>query len=254
MLIQGNFTRLQASEVAQIVANNFRVTESINFKKSLPVFAKQLPVGVEYFKVRSMLIKDKNSIVKNYYQIGEESLESECLIEILTKVIREPLFNTLRTQEQLGYSVSCSSKKEDNFLGFIITVESQERKNPSWLVDGRIERFLKEFSKTFESMEEEEFEIIKQSIIAQKRSADIDLECEVIRNWIEIRDGKYKFNRNELEIMQMELITKSDVITFFIDHLITPERVRKLSIQVIANAECDNSMLEHGYVHLNVLK
>lgn len=252
ILIEGNFTASQASEITQTVLNNFN-GEGSTFKKIRESNANQIPQGTSYLRVKSLLPNDVNSVIKNYYQIGLATSESESLLELLVKIMREPLFNYIRTQEQLGYSVSCFSKKDENILGFTITVESQEKKNSSWTVDDKIEKFLKYFSKYLQELNENDFETIKRSIISHKRSFEVDLESEVNRNWIEIRDSKYLFERHDIEARQMELLKKDDLVVFFNDHFLS-SRVRKLSIHVVANSDDgSDSLLQHGFLHLDLL-
>lgn len=252
ILIEGNFTKSQAEEITQTVLRNFN-EEGSSFQKIQIVSANQIPVGDSYLRVKSLLPNDINSVIKNYYQIGAASSESECLLELLVKIIREPLFNYIRTKEQLGYAVSSFSKNDENTLGFTITVESQEKKKSSWIVDEKIESFLSDFASHLHEMCEDDFETIKRSIIAHKKSADVDLESEVNRNWIEIRDGKYQFERNDIEARQMELLRKEDLVMFFNDHFM-PGNARKLSVQVVANIDDGaDSLLQHGFLHLDLL-
>lgn len=54
------------------------------------------------------------------YQIGtvdSEDLKTSVLNEILCRLIDEPVFNILRTKEQLGYIVSCETKLSYGTLG-----------------------------------------------------------------------------------------------------------------------------------------
>lgn len=250
LLIQGNFTKSQALEVSQCVIKNFN-NEGSTTKKHKNVSTCEIPIGASYLRVKSLLANDKNSVIKNYYQLGTPSMETECLLELLVKVMREPLFNHIRTQEQLGYAVTCSSKKDDNMLGFTITVETQEKRHSSWVVDAKIESFLKDFLPLLEQMSVDDFTIIKRSIIAQKRSPDADLETEVIRNWGEIRENKFQFERGDIEARQLELLRKDDLVMFFRDHFLSGTE-RKLSVHVVAN-EDSNSLLQHGFVHLDLL-
>lgn len=251
ILIQGNFSKPQALDLTQNILNNIN-QKSVTAKKLNNLQTYQIPAGATYLRVKSLLPNDKNSMIKNYYQIGKASTESECLLELLVKVMREPLFNSIRTNQQLGYSVSCSSKNDNNVLGFTITVESQEKRNSSWTVDDKIESFLQSFSVILEQMEESEFETMKKSVLLHKRSPDTDLEKEVNRNWNEIKESKYQFTRNEIEAQQLELLRKSDLTIFFKDHF-QSDTIRKLSVQVIANADDDVSLLQHGYLHLDFL-
>jgi secreted Zn-dependent insulinase-like peptidase len=254
VLIQGNFIESEALKINETIINNLQLTCTSQINDKVSNYAFQIPTGDTYLKVKSLLPNDKNSIIKNYYQIGSTSIECECLLEVLVKAIREPLFNCLRTQEQLGYSVSCASKFDNNVLGFSITVEAQEKKNSARHVDARIENFLSHFHSMLDAMSEEDFNTIKQSIINQKRSLDIDLESEVMRNWHEIRERKYQFERSEIEARQIELLNKNSLQIFFNEYVMASSKSRrKLSIQVLANADDDVSLLQHGYIHLDLI-
>lgn len=251
-LIQGNFTRNQAFDISQKLSQSLN-TDLLEKTSSTEFKINQLPIGTSYLRVKSLLQNDKNSIVKNYYQIGRRSVETECLLELLAKVMREPLFNYIRTQEQLGYSVSCAAKNDENVLGFTITVECQERRHSANCVDQKIDKFLQSFASVLEEMDENDFDIMKASIITHKRTLSASLEDEVIRNWVEIRDGKLQFNKLEFQARQVELFQKNDLLTFFKDYFV-PSSIRKLSTQVISNADdTDDNLLQHGFVHLNLL-
>jgi secreted Zn-dependent insulinase-like peptidase len=252
VLIQGNFTKPQAIGIVENILKNSS-HEKLHVARVKYTRLNEIPLGISYLRVKSLLPNDKNSIIKNYYQFGAATVESECLLELLVKIMREPLFNYIRTKEQLAYSVTCVLKKDHDILGLAIIVETQEKRNPSKYVDLKVEVFLKDFSKILRELPEEDFEIIKRSIIAQKRCTDTDLEQEVTRNWIEIRESKYQFNRHEIESQQLELIRKEDLVNFFDDHLST-ENVRKISLQIVANADNGyDSLLQHGYLHLDLI-
>ena len=254
VLIQGNFSRPQAIDVVENVLKNLNGEIANNvIPKVKKTILNEIPLGTSYLRVKSMLPNDKNSIVKNYYQIGFATVETECLLELLVKVMREPLFNYIRTKEQLAYSVACVMKKDCDILGLEIIVETQEKRNPSKVIDLKIEIFLIDFAATLRELEEEDFETIKRSIIAQKLSTDTELECEVNRNWSEIRESKYQFERNDIEARQLELIRKDDLVVFY-DHHLSTENVRKLSMQIVANADNGyDSLLQHGFLHLDLI-
>lgn len=261
MLIQGNINKDQALFIAENICRTFRCINNDDCTSNQLPTANDISIGTTYYKLKSMFPHDKKSVIKNYYQIGKASPVLETKLEILQKIIREPLFNMLRTQEQLSYSVSCSVKREYKMLGFSITIESQEMKYPAWLVDEKIEIFLKHFLTTLHRMSDDDFETIKNSIIALKQSTENDLMSEVERNWKEVMRGLNKFDRSKLEIKKMEVTNKIDVIRFYEEHFICPESVRKLSVQVLGNADgdadtdshCENGNQELKYFHLHVL-
>ena len=47
----------------------------------------------------------KTSCIETIYQVGVQNTRDNMLVELFIQLINEPCFNTLRTQEQLGYIV-----------------------------------------------------------------------------------------------------------------------------------------------------
>ncbi|CRL01366.1 CLUMA_CG014847, isoform A [Clunio marinus] len=251
ILIQGNFSKCQALQITEKILSHFN-DEKISYKIPEDANACQIPTEASYLRVKSFLPHDQNSVIKNYYQVGGSTMESDCLLELLVKIMKEPLFNYIRTEQQLGYSVICLSKKDKNVIGMTITVETQEKKNSARIVDEKIESFLKNFNQNLTNIDEKDFEMLKKSIINHKRISVDDLETEVNFNWNEIRKNSLMFDRNDIEARQMELLTKNDLVTFYYDHF-QGNYVRKLSIQVISNTDDNDSLLHHGFLHLNLI-
>ena len=61
-----------------------------------------------------------------YFQCGLDSLELRATLDLLEQIAAEPCFNSLRTQQQLGYSVSCGILLTHNILGFAFVILSGE--------------------------------------------------------------------------------------------------------------------------------
>lgn len=180
-----------------------------------------------------MLFNDKNSIVTNFYQLGESSVRKQCLIEFLVKIMEEPLFNILRTQEQLGYSVDCSERDNCGILGIAITIQSQQNKNPATAVEKRMDKFMMTDVKALvEGLTDDNFTVVQEALIKLKSIVDIDLESEVNRYWGEIVSNDYLFNRLELEAQMLATITKNDVLEFYRSNINLTNQ-KKLSVQVV---------------------
>lgn len=174
-----------------------------------------------------------NSIVTNFYQLGQSSVRKQCLIEFLVKLMEEPLFNILRTQEQLGYSVDCSERDNCGILGITITIQSQQNKNPATDVEKRMDKFMMtDVKELIEGLTDENFTVVKEALIKLKSIVDIDLESEVNRNWGEIVSNDYLFKRLELEAQMLATITKNDVLEFYQRNMNLTNQ-RKLSVQVV---------------------
>jgi nardilysin len=233
ILIQGNIIESRALYIAQLIVHNMGLKENQFKNNEQEIF--QIPLGASYLRVKSMRKNDKNSIIKNYYQVGKATIRNECMTEFLVSVINEPLFDTLRTHEQLGYGVSCSLRKNCGVLSITITVEYQENKNSAEIIDQKIEEFLQKFHLVLKYIKDEEFASVKKSIVSLKLIPDTDLEKEVSRHWEEIRNGEEIFNRNELEAFETEKLTKDEIIEFYNSIFLSEENSRKLSVQVIGD-------------------
>lgn len=247
VLVQGNISNSTAMKAGQAVIQNLSCSD-VNKTEILESRARKIPSGSNVLCVRSMLPNDKNSTTTNFRQLGPSSIRLQCLIEFVEKIMEEPLFDILRTQEQLGYSVSCSHRLNHGILGISVTVQSQEDKNPTTLVDSRIEKFLHEnMAQVLEQMTDEQFETIQTALIKLKNMVEVELESEVSRHWSEITSKEYIFNRLELEAQMISQLTKADVVEFYLSKVIAAD-AKKLSIQVIGSGNGEQIQAETNHV------
>lgn len=232
MLVQGNISEQQAMQMTKMIINN------LNIESETPLLTENLseihkiPIGTSYVKVTSMRHNDLNSIIKNYYQVGKSTIHKECMTEFIVSVLNEPLFDTLRSHEQLGYGVACTLRQNCGVLGITITVEYQENKNSAELIDSKIDEFLTNFVDILKKTSDKDFLSAKHSIVSLKLITDSDLEKEVDRNWGEVRNGEYVFDRNKLEAFEIEKLSKQEIIKFYNKVFLSPNETRKLSVQV----------------------
>merc|ERR1712096_450767 len=152
---------------------------------------------------------DANTLVTNYYQKGAGSLRDHAVLESIVQLMEEPVFDTLRTQEQLGYSVAMTLRNTYGVLGLSVTVNTQATKFTAEHVEQRIENFFKEF--IADHLTEEEVGEAVSALTKLKLRADVTLEEEVSRNWQEIMSKEYVFNRNEKEVAILAEIGLEDV-------------------------------------------
>lgn len=236
ILVQGNIERETALKVTNCVTNNLKCRK-IDGNVRIESRTMKIPEGENVLRVKSVLPNDKNSTTTTYIQIGASSIRLQCLIEFIEKIMEEPLFDILRTQEQLGYSVACSHRFNHGILGISVTVQSQEDKNPTTAVEKRIEKFLHEnFLSILDKMTDEEFETVQISLIKLKNMVEVELESEVSRNWSEITSREYIFKRLQLEAQMIAQLTKEDVVNFYKNQVIS-NNARKLLIQVLGVGE-----------------
>ncbi|KYN37807.1 Nardilysin [Trachymyrmex septentrionalis] len=242
-LVQGNMTQNAAIDTVH------KCVEIINcgplISSMIPQMrVTQIPVGTSYCKLKNINKIDANSVITNYYQAGVKSIELSVLIDLMIMIMEEPLFNRLRTQEQLGYDVSCVLRDVNGILGYSITVHTQADKYTTEHVDQRIEEFLKSFNKILEEFSEEDLDDAKEALRKLKQCADIDLEEEVNRNWHEITHWQYMFDRLEREVLAIKDIKMNELREWSTKHTLNGSNFRKLSMHVVGTDPKESAVKE----------
>ncbi|XP_017877300.1 nardilysin-like [Ceratina calcarata] len=238
-LIQGNMTEEDAIKNAREFVSTLGCGPLL--PNTMPeIRVMQIPIGKHYCKVKNFNSTDVNSVITNYYQVGISSIKLLVIIELLMMIMEEPLFNQLRTQEQLGYVVFCTQRYTLGILGYTITVYTQADKYTTEHVDNRIDSFLETFNNTLKEMLEKELNDIKDSLIRMKLCADVDLKEEVDRNWEEITSGDYMFDRIENELAVIKSIKIDELREWMNVHMIDGNSLRQLSVHVVGTAKSDD--------------
>uniref|UniRef100_A0A182KE27 Nardilysin n=1 Tax=Anopheles christyi TaxID=43041 RepID=A0A182KE27_9DIPT len=233
-LIQGNLHQETAKQVMHKVLGNLNGSP-IRDIKSIESKAREIPVGDSYLRVSNFRESDVNTVTTTFYQAGPVTPSLHACLELLVSLLEEPLFDVLRTKEQLGYDVSTTLRDNAGILGFSITVHSQENKFSYHYIDERIELFNQHFVQVLSEMTDKDFELVKTSLKHRKQVVDTELKNEASRHWGEITTEEYIFNRNKLEVDEIEKLSKLDVSRLFHRLVMDPTSRRKLCVQVIGN-------------------
>ncbi|KAL3267872.1 hypothetical protein HHI36_007013 [Cryptolaemus montrouzieri] len=233
-LVQGNVDKETAIAVTQKFVQVLGCSPLD--KKLYPQFKVwELPKGEKCCRVQSFNQNDSNSFVTNYYQSGPFNMKDSVILELIMMIIEEPLFDILRTKEQLGYHVACTQRDTFGILGYTITVNAQATKNTTAHVDQRIENFISIMHKTLKKMSNNKFNQVKRDLIKMKQCADVVLQEEVNRNWAEITGDDYMFDRLKKEIAMVETIKITDIRKFWesTNILGNNQNYKKLTVQVV---------------------
>ena len=129
------------------------------FPSSLPQLrVVQLNPGTDYvYRFEEFNKTNTNSSVKVLYQIGPMDLSTNATLAFIAHLVKEPAFNELRSQEQLGYIVHTSIDTcGDDIKGLIFLIQSDSYA-PVHL-DNRIEAFVDRFRSNIMNMSPEEFQ------------------------------------------------------------------------------------------------
>ena len=195
-----------------------------------------------FYEIRNAV--HKSSCIMSLYQVGQDSTRSNMVLELFSQILKEPAFNVLRTQEQLGYIVFSGVRNVGGITGFQVLVQST--KKPRFL-NHRIEEFLKSARTLIAEMPEEELERHKEALAQKKLEKPKKLSARFDKIYSEISSRRLNFHRDEIETEELQKIGRADVLKFF-DDFIAPnaEERKKLSTHVISQIAADQDKEEEA--------
>jgi insulysin len=158
---------------------------------------------------------ESNSSLTYYMHLGTRTSSTARVTgSLLTQILTEPAFNILRTREQLGYIVLCSSwvLAGSGCSGIRIVVQSE--RGPAYL-ESRVDAFLDGMKTVIEEMKDEEFEEQKNGLERKLTEKVKTLGEETNIFWTHIDSGYLDFFRREytsfLRCLSFRLLTSVDV-------------------------------------------
>ncbi|XP_057299045.1 nardilysin-like [Hydractinia symbiolongicarpus] len=244
-LFQGNITEQEAVSYQNYLYSCME-TKKLPQEDFPKVLKLCLPKGRTVIRHYGFNKNDPNTAINNYYQIGH-SIDMRLFMtaKLLDHIVSEPLFNILRTKEQLGYTIDHTIHYTRGVLGFSVTVETEVGKSSADRVDSKIDDFFVQFSTILKKYTEEEFEEYVTSFVQLLTEEDITLYDETNRNWEEISRNEYIFHRKEKMIEVAETISKEEVESFLHTYILDQDNVSVLCTQVIGHGDsADESMEE----------
>lgn len=138
--------------------------------------------------------KNANSVLEVFYQFTQATVEERAMADLLEQVLEDDAFNTLRTEQQLGYLVDVSSRVMRGVSGLLIRICSSDY--PPSTLQERLDSFLSQLLRTLGN----DFQTHKQSLISIKSEPFHNLQEKSEFYWNEIVQGNLEFSRKEKEI------------------------------------------------------
>ncbi|MBA0708114.1 hypothetical protein Golax_020100, partial [Gossypium laxum] len=234
-LFHGNLLEKEVVDISNIFKSNFSV-------QPMPVTMRHreqvicFPSGANF--VRDVSVKNKsetNSVLELYFQIepeGEvEAVKLKALIDLFDEIVEEPLFNQLRTKEQLGYVVQCSPRVTYRVYGFCFCIQSSKY-SPVYLQE-RTDNFINSLADLLAGLDDESFENYRSGLTAKLLEKDPSLLYETNRLWNQIIDNRYMFDFSKAEAEELRSIQKADIVNWYKTYLQEPSpKCRKLAVRV----------------------
>ncbi len=174
-LVHGNVSPQHAKDMTQTIwstLEEFRggVTEEIDSSLALspPLERRvvQLDPKIAYlYRFEEFNSANTNSCAQLILQLGFLGLEENATLAFLHHLLKEPAFNQLRTEEQLGYIVHTSIKTSGHNIKNLLFLIQSDSFDPIH-VESRIEAFLARFRPRIQNMTREDFETNITAVVA----------------------------------------------------------------------------------------
>jgi len=236
-LVHGNVTPEQAKSLTMSLLDSLAPSVPFAVPEQRVV---QLTQGREHvYRFEEFNPENTNSCLEVIYQMGPLALVDNALLALVHHLIKEPAFNELRTEEQLGYLVHTSiSTSGDDIKGLLVMIQS-DAFDPLHL-DKRVEAFLERFRTTLVHMTIDDFKTNVDAVVKNFLEQNKNLGEESTRYWDAITKRNYMFHKYQRIAEYVKVATKNQVL-IFLDRYVckgSPHR-NKLSIQVFSKAHVD---------------
>ncbi|CAE7255384.1 unnamed protein product [Symbiodinium sp. CCMP2592] len=156
---------------------------------------------------------NRNVAVEMYWQlgpVGSNEAKDAAQVELLADLIAEPLFDSLRTKQQIGYVASCGARWTHRVQGFSVWLMSSKF-GPAEICR-RALKFLADFQKTLEDMPEEDFAQHVCSLAAQKLEPDRTLNSIQAVAWAELQERNHLFDRSWREALALAALSRRELL------------------------------------------
>ncbi len=167
--------------------------------------------------IQEMAIAHDDSAIVVYLQATDDSWHTRALVDLLATMMGAPFFDTLRTQQQLGYVVNAGTMPVLKVTGLALTIESPVA-DPLEL-ETRINAFLGSYAQTLADMPAEQFNAIKSGFLNDLRQVPDQLDALSSRYWSDILLEEFTADSGLKMADAVSNITQQEVIDYYRSHV-----------------------------------
>ena len=172
--------------------------------------------------------KEKSNCVYYYYQFGNYTNRKYLIVNLISSMLSNEFFDTLRTKKQLGYLVTMFDVKMSDNLFIIQRIQSDKGVEI-------VEKEIKEFNnKMVDIITNSDFDVYVDTLIKQLKEKDNSMDDRIGRYLPEILSRKFVFNRNKKLLKNLTSktkgIKKSDLINF-INNMMGEKNIVKIIVK-----------------------
>jgi len=201
ILFTGNIGRTRALAITETVQSELQITTASSdwLRGGLEVVDPKEDLEV---RVANPIPDDPNSATIVVYQFGVPTIADRIHLAMITEVIDRPIFETLRTEHQLGYVVFGYAAPHASIVEVRVIVQGF-RESPD-VVATLIESTVQNLTNRIAAMDQKEFDSRKQSLrnaLAKKAST---MSQYAGRYWGQIWNQEYCFQKRAMQLAYLD--------------------------------------------------
>ena len=229
-VVHGNISQNDSVEIANMCENFLKSEALSNEKVSSFRIVDQL-VNTHYtFLLEAANPKEVNSSICTVFSSdGVQTIRDSMKIKLVEQVLKESFFDSLRTNQGLGYIVQCFLRETRKIPGIVFLVQSNTKS--AEFCSGKITEFLKEQLTELKNLSDDKLKEYKDAVIDEKKKKFMSLDEEAVFNFNQIKTKDYIFDIKLKQISEVESITKEEVLETF-EKLFVKE-IRRLDVQIV---------------------
>jgi insulysin len=216
-LIEGNLTEKEALDISQVFEKKFTgyfqcstLPKNQVYEARAVKLSKNKPALYEMY---SELPTEKNNCFAKYFELRDGDRDV-LPMKVFDNWISSDYFETLRTQQQLGYIVRAGySDPRASVVYYRFIIQSDVKSGH--FCQNRTNVFLKEKLDELEKMTPDSFKLILDGVKANLQEPDKSLDQRFDFDSENIFKHHYKFDEKKQQLAQLELFTKDDLMSFF---------------------------------------
>lgn len=199
LLVHGNLYKEDALRVTDLVQNTLKPHRLP--PSQWPTRRTIVPQpGSEYTYPRTLKNPDNvNHCIDYHIHLGSNVPRSDrAKLLLFGELTHEPVFDQLRTKEQLGYIVSSGPAIQSTLYSFRFLIQSER---DCEYLEERIESWLQGYEKALAEMPEQEFQEHKVGLINKRLEKLKNLGMETGRFWHHVTSEAFDFELGEFEML-----------------------------------------------------
>jgi len=190
----------------------------------LPGYGKVLNLPEGQRVVLEHAIDHDDSALVLYLQAEDDALATRALLQLLGTLLANPFYETLRTEQQLGYIVNAGSLPILDTSGLVMYVESPG--SDPLAIEAAVDVFLQDFAGELAAMDAERFASIKSGLLTSLREPVQRLASLANRYWGDIVIGEFGQDSTLQLADAIDAVTQEQVVAWYQTHVVEGQAAR----------------------------